>query len=252
MKGLKRVLPPGILRRLQQLKAEWIDEYAVKSYAQEGEDLILRRIFADAKSGFYVDVGACHPKRFSNTFWFYGHGWRGINVEPNPDALRLFLRERRRDINIGAGVSDEEGALQYYMFNEPALNSFDRELSEKRQNDRYRIVATRRVPVRRLDRILQEHIPSGTRIDFLSVDVEGFDLRVLSSNDWQRFRPICLLVEAHDVYLDRLADCAVHAFAVGRGYGLFAKTASTLFYRDLQASDTVEAGSGSRGRSPSE
>ena len=50
----------------------------------------LYRIFEECKSGFYVDIGAHHPKRFSNTYFFYKRGWSGITVEPNSDAIKLF------------------------------------------------------------------------------------------------------------------------------------------------------------------
>lgn len=46
------------------------DQWHQRSWSQEGEDLILRRIFENKNTGFYVDVGAHHPKRFSNTIFF--------------------------------------------------------------------------------------------------------------------------------------------------------------------------------------
>ena len=67
-----------------------IDPHSARSYSQEGEDMILRRFLAGQKDGFYVDVGAHHPVRFSNTYYFYKQGWAGINIEPNPDSLAAF------------------------------------------------------------------------------------------------------------------------------------------------------------------
>src|SRR5215207_3271493 len=101
------------------------DRYAVSSYAQEGEDLVLRRLFEERTTGFFVDVGAHHPRRFSNTYLFYRAGWRGINVEPNPDLTPLFARERPRDVTLQLGVSDVPGMLTYFRFNDGALNTFD-------------------------------------------------------------------------------------------------------------------------------
>jgi FkbM family methyltransferase len=77
-----------------------IDPWARLSYAQEGEDVLLDRLLAKQTDGFYVDVGAHHPKRFSNTHYFYMRGWSGINIEPNPVVVGSFRQMRRRDINL--------------------------------------------------------------------------------------------------------------------------------------------------------
>ena len=59
----------NILRRIHIFLSwsPWINY----SYSQEGEDMVLQRIFAQKEYGFYIDVGAHHPKRFSNTYLFY-------------------------------------------------------------------------------------------------------------------------------------------------------------------------------------
>ena len=94
------------------------------SYSQEGEDLILNRFFNNKENGFYVDVGAHHPRRFSNTYSFYKKGWRGINIDALPGSMVAFNKERPNDINLEIGISKKESELLYYMFNEPALNTF--------------------------------------------------------------------------------------------------------------------------------
>ena len=199
--------------------------------------MVLARLFETRGQGFYVDVGAHHPTRFSNTRRFYELGWHGINIEPNPDAFALFQRQRNRDTNVCCGVADAEGRMEYFMFNEPALNSFDRSLSESRQNGRYQIVARKGVPVRRLSSILEEFLPPRTPIAFMSVDVEGYDLEVLKSNDWMRFRPEFLLVESVGFELANPGDNPIHVFLSQKGYKIFAKTVHTLFYRDENAPD---------------
>jgi hypothetical protein len=73
------------------------------SYSQDGEDMVLKVFFYENKrkyEGFYIDVGAHHPFRFSNTAFFYQKGWRGINIEPTPDLIKKFKRYRKRDINL--------------------------------------------------------------------------------------------------------------------------------------------------------
>ena len=184
-------------RGLGRLRVGLFDRLAVLSYSQEGEDLILQRMFDGQQAGFYVDVGAHHPRRYSNTHIFYRRGWKGINIEPNPQAMRLFARQRSRDCNVQLGVAEQAGSMTYHEFDEPALNTFDEKLAAWRSaNTRYRVVGRREIPVQPLAGILQRHLPANQSIDFLSIDVEGLDLAVLRSNDWRQFRPRCVLAEA--------------------------------------------------------
>jgi FkbM family methyltransferase len=231
--GLRQALVPiaGLLARV----ATTLDRNRNLSYSQEGEDRVLTRFLDGRKAGFYVDVGAHHPVRFSNTYLFYERGWRGINVEPSPGAIEAFHSLRHRDINVRSGVAENSGELIYYVFDDPALNTFDRDLMREREaKTPYRVVATSTVKVERLDKILAAHLPEGQAIDFMSVDVEGFDLQVLRSNDWSRYRPELVLVEALDFSLQSPKQHPVHVFMISVGYELAAKTLNTLFYREAR------------------
>jgi len=234
-------------RKLMSFQMEKIKKFLLKylplhkfrhnrSYAQEGEDVVLLSFYEGKKGykGFYVDVGAHHPYRFSNTMAFYKKGWKGINIEPNPGATIWFNIFRRRDVNLHLGVAETEGTLTYYRFNESALNGFSREVSEARNRETpYRITGTVDVQVRRLDAILDEHVKAGQTIDFFSIDVEGFDLEVLRSNDWSKYRPLYVLVE--DVFradgTDGTASTPIADFLNEKGYRMVAKTKRTLFFK---------------------
>jgi FkbM family methyltransferase len=229
----KRWLPAALRESAMRARARVRDPYVISSYSQEGEELILRRIFADRGTGFYVDVGAHHPRRFSNTCTFYRSGWRGINVEPNPEAMRAFMRERKRDINLQIGVAAEAGTLCYFTFDEPALNTFDATLMQWRvKNTPYRVTGEIEIPVERLDVILRRHLPAGQAIDFLSIDVEGLDLAVLQSNDWSTFRPRCILVEVLATSLEGVLDSDMVRFLTGQRYQLFSKLYNTIVFRE--------------------
>lgn len=104
--------------------------YFNKIYSQYGEEIFLKQKFADKVKGFYVDIGSFHPFRFSNTWWAYIRGWNGINIEPNMENYELFKIFRPRDINIQCGISDVEGVMKYYQFEESALNSFDADCAQ--------------------------------------------------------------------------------------------------------------------------
>lgn len=198
--------------------------------------MILNRIFEGRSQGFYVDVGAHHPRRFSNTYFFYKLGWVGINVEPNPDLIHVFNSERKRDVNLQCGVSEHEKILRYYLFDDPALNTFDEGLVKSRlENTPYKIVSHADIPVVRLERILTKNLPTGTHIDFLSIDVEGLDFSVLKSNNWDVFRPSYVLVEVLATNLEQSISNPIPIFMREQGYCLFAKTYNTFIFRDTRA-----------------
>lgn len=199
------------------------------SFAQNGEDLILDRLLEKEGAGFYVDVGAHHPVRFSNTYLFYQRGWRGINIDAQPGSMRLFRKHRPRDINVECGVAARTGTLSYFRFNEPALNTFDENEARLKDVPPYRIVDRVEVGVRPLGDLLAEFLPAGQAIDFMSVDVEGLDAEVLGSNDWKRFRPRFLLAETLRTDILAIASCpAVHLLGEV-GYKPVAKAYNTTF-----------------------
>lgn len=235
MKNLtKNYLFQLLLTTIRNIRNFYFDGFAIKSYAQEGEDIVLKRIFSGQSTGFYVDVGAHHPMRFSNTYSFYKLGWSGINIEPNPNSFNLFTKYRSRDINLNYGIAKNKGNLEYYMFDEPALNTFDAEvLNNRKTNTHYKHTKTIHIDVMPLADMLQQHIPNGIKVDFLSIDVEGLDLEVLISNDWQKYRPNWVLVEQLNLKDIEHLDFETHHYMKSVGYVLFAKTFNTLFYKDL-------------------
>jgi FkbM family methyltransferase len=229
----KRILPVCLWNYLADIYGNYLNGYSQRSFAQEGEDLLLNRIIGKQRKGFYVDIGAHHPVRFSNTYLFYKRGWHGINIEPNPRLASLFRRYRPNDVNLELGISEQAGELTYWMFDEPALNSFDRDLSEKRiQETTYKLTGTRKVKVDRLDSVLEEYAQPATGIDIMTIDTEGHDLAVLRSNNWERFRPRWLLVESLTREpLDKITS-EQHRFLQKQSYYLYAKTVNTYIYRD--------------------
>jgi FkbM family methyltransferase len=207
-------------------------KYATLNFSQEGEELILKRYFNNRKKGFYVDVGAHHPFKFSNTYSFYKKGWNGINIDPLPGIMSQFKKYRRRDINLETGISKKQEQLTYYKFNEPAVNTFSTIIGEQiKENGTYQFLGTQVINTFPLKDILEQHIPNGPAIDFLTIDAEGFDLEVLESNDWNRFRPELVVVESHDFDIQHPDNHPIYQFLLSKNYQLFAKTFYTVFFK---------------------
>jgi len=198
------------------------------SFAQEGEDLILARIFGDQRRGTYVDVGAHHPRRFSNTYMLYRRGWSGVNIDAAPGSMALFDLHRSRDINLELGVAATAETRDFYVFNEPALNTFDAERAKSIEKPPYRIVRVDSIKCMPLAKILREH--SIGPIDLLTIDVEGFDYQVLTTVDWKASRPRVVLTEQFSRDLVGLLDSQTHRFMTDRGYRIIAKTFNSVFY----------------------
>ena len=164
------------------------------SYAQNREDVMLARALAATETGFYVDVGAHHPTHWSVTKHFYQRGWRGINMEPGP-MFPILAADRRRDVNLNIALADHQGTASLYEFPpEMGVSTMDA-AQAAHQAEALTVAFTQRdVPIRTLADVCREHV-HGT-IDFLSIDVEGFERQVIAGGDWRTWRPRIVLVEA--------------------------------------------------------
>lgn len=163
------------------------------SFAQNFEDVILARVFKNIKSGFYVDVGAHYPLIDSVTEYFYRLGWRGINIEPLPAAFNQLSKTRPLDLNLNFAVAERDGEMSFFALD--GFSTLDPQVAAKHR-DVGLVFEEITVGTRRLDTILNEH--RAERIDFLKIDVEGAEGGVIRSNDWSRFRPSIVVIEAID------------------------------------------------------
>lgn len=215
-----------------QKRANSASGYGTISYSQEGEDLILKRFLGDIKNGFYVDIGAHHPFRFSNTYLFYKEGWQGLNVDAMPASMNAFKKFRPRDINVEIPVSDKKQVLAYHIFNEPALNTFSIEEARKKNGlGDYKILEVINLETFPLSDILDKYLPANRVINFLSIDVEGLDFDVLRSNNWEKYQPSIILIESLRNSLEEINKNEIYVYLKGLNYELVAKTFNTMFFK---------------------
>jgi len=230
---VKRVILMLIPSRVSLLIKEDILKYANLSYSQEGEEMILSRIFEGKANGFYIDIGAHHPKRFSNTMIFYDRGWRGINIDAMPESMIPFFKERPLDINLEVAVSDKDELLTFHIFKEPALNTFSESLAQEYIASNNDILYKKEIRTRSLESLFDEYLPQNQEIDFLSIDVEGLDFEVLKSNNWTKYRPEIILFEYQKFEINSFLQSDLYKFMIESGYQFFGKTYNTIFYRRL-------------------
>lgn len=222
------------LRLLRELRI--VDHDLNPAFAQEGEDLILNSYFFKKDKGFYVDIGANHPKKFSSSYLFYLRGWRGINIDPWPKAKDLFAKYRPDDVFVNCGVANEDNLLDYYCFNSSLVNTFNAVEARQLENNAdsgCKLLTVKKIKVRRLADVLLEYdsFIATRQIDFMNIDVEGGEMAVLESNNWDKYIPGFIAVEIHGFNLHHPEKFAVHNFLVTKGYYLIAKTQLTVIYK---------------------
>ena len=205
------------------------DKHSKVNYAQYGEDLIIESYLPQG-TGFYVDFGAHHPTRFSNTQLFYLKGWSGINVDAMPNSMNAFNEMRKRDINLEMGISGQSEAIDFYQFDEPALNTFFEEYANLAIQRGHKLKEKTTINCFPVSEILDKYLPENTAIDFMSIDIEGFELRVLQSNNWEKYRPKLLIIEHWCDDLRLVYEGELHKYLSDKGYKLVAKNLPCLFY----------------------
>lgn len=172
------------------------------SYAQNREDIIIGAFFPDIENGFYVDVGANDPIEDSVTKHFYDQGWRGINIEPSPRYFNILRKARPKDINLPVGVSDKKTTLLLREYRERGLATFSKDMVRAHEKSQDASAGQEQeVEVTTLADIFEAHKATGD-IHFLKIDVEGLEYEVLAGNNWDKFRPILLCIEANHVFKD--------------------------------------------------
>lgn len=201
-------------------------------FSQSGEDVVLHRIFYGKENGFYVDVGAFHPTRYSNTYLLHKlFGWQGLNIDASKHAVDLFNQARPNDTNIHSAVGMVEGEKLLYTFDHPARNTLSKNVV-KRQESRgdTKLIGEEPVSVRRLSTLLDKHLPEGQQIDLLSIDIEGYDIQALESNDWTKYKPKVILIEDHSIKEGDIQKSVIYQYLTSKSYKFYSHTFDTSVY----------------------
>ncbi|NVN32118.1 FkbM family methyltransferase, partial [Endobacter medicaginis] len=188
---------------------------AFVSYSLNCEDVLIHRAFRDVARGFYVDVGAWHPRDDSDTRALYERGWSGLCIEPLSEFAPLYAAERPRDVFLPVALSDHEGEIVLHEIPSTGLSSVDASVVDAHRASGLTPVE-RRVPARTLASVLAEH--GVDAIDLLKVDAEGAEEAILDGNDWTRFRPRLVVVEATLPQTPQRRETGIAAAMAARGY----------------------------------
>ena len=205
-------------------------------FSQEGEDILIKKLLGYRHVGTYVDIGAHHPSRLSNTRMFQRLGWHGMNIDPTPESIELFRKERPDDINLNVGIAREPGSLVLYEYDEPAFNTFsEQKVSELQRERGIEPVSRKTVDVVPFSSIQTEYRTFFEQpVSLLNIDVEGFENEVLASIDFTNFKPLLICIEFRIDSLLTVADAKAHEMLASEGYVPHSRLDNSLIYRHIE------------------
>ena len=174
----------------------------LKNGSQLGEEKIILDLFDNNFKGKFVDLGCFHPTRHNNTFELYKKGWRGINVDLNPFTIELFNFFRPKDININTAISNKNEEVELYYINEfNTQNTLDKnhlEFLKSHHNVSQKQIIKKKIYTEKLENILKKY--NFKQIDFLNIDIEGHELKILENFDFENtyVKTICVEMIDHN------------------------------------------------------
>jgi len=204
-------------------------------FGQWSEDVLIRKLFdRKKKDGVYLDIGAYHPFKHSNTAYFWIKGWKGYNIDANPKTITLFKNNRPSDVNIWAAIvpnnkqaADTVNLMLADKSDLPSGVSATGTCNPAIAADR-QFKSTIKVPAKTISQIINEnHI---TKIDYLNIDVEGYDAALISDFDFSTLRPKVISVEDYGDSLNEVIESSITKKLTSDNYILVARAGPTSIF----------------------
>ena len=168
--------------------------------SQFGEEKFILSFFDKKYRGKFLDIGCFHPTRHNNTYTMYKKGRNGINIDLNPLSIELFNFARTKDININAAISDNEENKRLYFVDElntqNTLEANHLSFLKNHHNLKEEEISQQEIKTKKLSKILDTY--NFNDIDFMNIDVEGHELKILNSIDFIKYRIKFICIEMID------------------------------------------------------
>ena len=186
-----------------------------KSYAMGLEDIEVINYFKNKENGFYVDVGCYHPIHRNNTHLLHKKGWNGINIDVSKFSVDLFNYLRPNDLNYNFAVSNKNKIVKLYFQKELSqLSTIEYEQAKKFLQGK---IKEKEIQALTLDEILSRDKYINKKIDFLNIDVEGADFKVLEGLSFEKYTPELICIEIHD---KEIKNSKVYKLLINNNYKL--------------------------------
>ena len=168
-----------------------------KSYSQFNDDIFIKKFFQN-KIGTYVDIGCHHPFKLNNTYLLYKKRWDGLNIDLMKINIDLFNIWRPRDKNICAAISSKNKTSSVYIPNNNILSteisiveSYANMIKEHFKNS----FIKKKIKVFTFENIIKNHKIKLEKFDFLKIDIEGEDYKVLKNINLKKYNPELICIE---------------------------------------------------------
>lgn len=196
-----------------------IKELDTRYKSQYGQDFFLDRyIFTGKEDGFFIDIGANHPINLNNSYFFEKKGWSGLAFEPQNLMNRLWTKDVRTTECLPYALGDTECEVEFTQIEDAhVMSGVSSALKEKKDKDG---VQKYTVKQKRLCDILEEK--EVREIDFISIDVEGYEMQVLKGIDFNKVNIKCIVIE-NDKHWRSLGSNRLRRWICSRGYILIAR-----------------------------
>ncbi len=207
----------------------------IRSASQEGEDLIIDRILKTNnikfKDIFYLDIGAGHPIKYSNTFYFYLRGSTGITVDAFKKNISLHKIFRPRDISFNLLLGDKDEYVDFFLFKESELNTSNKiRLDElKKQN----IYSHSSIKIKKvsINNFIKNNIKEKlNKVNFLNIDIEGGDLEIIQLIDWNILQPKVICVEIFTKNMNEIYESEIYNILKSNGYLMNSKMINSVIF----------------------
>ena len=219
----------------QFLKAKFKPRLA---YSHWGIDLIITKLLNSKNKGIYIDVGCHHPFLNNHSYLLYKSGWEGINIDIDYNSIDMFNFFRKSDVNIQTAVTDHKGEVDLFFYhNRAAKNTISKEFGSDAKEQK-------KINSDTLNNIIENSKFKNSKIDFVSIDVEGNEMNVLNGFDLKKYKPKLILLEFilpnkkefYEKDINEITNSEVYKFLIKNEYKLINWNHDDLLFMSLDYS----------------
>ena len=208
------------------------------AYSHWGVDLIITKLLNSKNKGIYIDVGCHHPFLNNHTYLLYKSGWEGINIDVDYNSIDMFNFFRKSDVNIQTAVTDHKGEVDLFFYhNRAAKNTISKEFGSDAKEKK-------KINSDTLNNIIENSKFKNSKIDFVSIDVEGNEMNVLNGFNLKKYKPKLILLEFilpnkkefYEKDINEITNSEVYKFLIKNDYKLINWNHDDLLFMSLDYS----------------
>ena len=208
------------------------------AYSHWGVDLIITKLLNSKKKGIYIDVGCHHPFLNNHSYLLYKSGWEGINIDIDYNSIDMFNFFRKSDVNIQTAVTDHKGEVDLFFYhNRAAKNTISKEFGSDAKEQK-------KINSDTLNNIIENSKFKNSIIDFISIDVEGNEMKVLNGFNLKKYKPKLILLEFilpnkkefYEKDINEITNSEVYKFLIKNEYKLINWNHDDLLFMRLDYS----------------